>query len=108
MVIGFVTAAVQVAITCPVGEDERWTDGSLTVQLEFTRVSGTAGQPGLPLNLKKALKVWLLPGGAAVWSTVAVGGPTFKPLIPQSGALPPQPMVDRSVTPRQTPAKNWM
>jgi hypothetical protein len=50
MVIGFVTAAVQVAITCPLGEDERWTDGALTVQLEFTKVAVIAGQPGLLLN----------------------------------------------------------
>jgi hypothetical protein len=105
MVTGFVTAAVQVAVTCGVGEDERWTDGSLTVQLEFTSAGVTAGQPGLFLNWKKALKVWLLPGAAAVWSTVAVGGPTLMPLAPQSDALPPQPIVNRRLAPKKTPTK---
>ena len=50
MVTGFETAAVQVAVTCAVGEDERWIDGSLTVQLEFTCAAVTAGQPGLFLS----------------------------------------------------------
>ena len=51
MVTGFVTAAVQVAVTCDVGEDERWTDGSLTVQLEFARAAvAIPTQPGLFLN----------------------------------------------------------
>jgi hypothetical protein len=50
MVTGFVTGAVQVATTCVVGEDERWTDGSLAVQLEFTSAAVTGRQPGLLLN----------------------------------------------------------
>jgi hypothetical protein len=48
MATGFETVAVHVALRCVVGEDERWTDGSLTVQLEFTGAV-TAGQPGLSL-----------------------------------------------------------
>jgi len=50
MATGFETAAVHVAVTCVLGEDERWTDGSLTVQLEFTRAAVTAGQPELFLT----------------------------------------------------------
>ena len=50
MATGVEMAAVQVAVTCVVGEDDRWTDGSLTVQLEFTRAAVTDGQPGLFLT----------------------------------------------------------
>ena len=50
MVTEFVTVTVQVAVTIVLGEDERWTDGSLTVQLEFTKAAVIAGQPGLFLN----------------------------------------------------------
>jgi hypothetical protein len=46
------------------------------------------------LNRKLALNTWLLPGGAAAWFTVMDAGVTFKPLTPQSGELPPQPMVE--------------
>jgi hypothetical protein len=106
MVTGVVTAAVHVAVTCGVGEDDRWTDGSLAVQLEFSGAGVTAGQPGLLLNWKKALKVWLLPGAAAVWSAVAVGGTTLMPFTPQSDALPPQPVVNRRPAPRKTPTTN--
>ena len=49
MVTGFVTAVVQVAVTAVAGEDERWTDGSLAVQLKPTRSAGTA-QTGLFWN----------------------------------------------------------
>ena len=66
IVIGFVTAAVQVAVTPKAGEDERWTDGSLTVQLEFSGMGSILdGQPGMVESPKKAVKVWLLPGAAA-------------------------------------------
>lgn len=50
MVTGFVTAAVQVAVISEVGDDERWTDGSLAVQLEFTKAAVIATQPDLFLN----------------------------------------------------------
>jgi len=49
-VTGFVTAAVQVAVTCAVGEADKWTDPSFTVQLEFTSAAVTAAHPGLFLN----------------------------------------------------------
>ena len=49
MVTGFVTAVVQVAVTAVAGEDERWTDGSLAVQLKSTKSAGT-GQTGLFWN----------------------------------------------------------
>jgi hypothetical protein len=89
---GVVTVAVQVAVTCVACGDERCTEGSLTVQFEFTRAGVTPGQPGLPLNWNEALNIWPFAGGAALWSTVAVAGPTFRPTGPQLGAaLPPQP-----------------
>jgi hypothetical protein len=49
-VTGLATAAVQVAVTCVAWAAERWTEGSLTVQLEFTSAAVTAGHPGLFLN----------------------------------------------------------
>ena len=90
IVTGVVTAAVQVAVTCVPCEAERCTEGSLTVQFEFTRAAVTAGHPELWLNWNEALKSWLLAGGAALWSTVAAVGLTFKPTGPQLGE-PPQP-----------------
>ena len=50
MVTWLGTAAVQVAVTVAPWEGENWTDGSLAVQLAFTRAAVTAGQPGLFLN----------------------------------------------------------
>jgi hypothetical protein len=50
IVTGLATAAVQVAVTCVAWAAERWTEGSLTVQLEFTSAAVTAGHPGLFLN----------------------------------------------------------
>lgn len=102
---GLVTAAVQVAVTIVAGDDERWTEGSLTVQLALTSAAVAAVQGVLPPpNKVVALKVWLLPGAAAVWLTVAVGGPTFKPTTLQLD--PPQPAVARSDKPRKTPIKD--
>jgi hypothetical protein len=42
-------------------------------------------------NWNDALNIWLFAGGAAVWSTVAVAGPRFKPTGPQFEELSPQP-----------------
>jgi len=50
MVTGVATAAVQVAVTCVACGADSWTEGSLTVQLEFTRAAVIAGHPGLFLN----------------------------------------------------------
>src|SRR5262245_47186345 len=48
MVTGPATAAVHVAVTCPEGEAERWTDGSLALQFELTRAAvATPTQPAL-------------------------------------------------------------
>jgi hypothetical protein len=62
-VTGFASAAVQVAVVEPLWVTERWTEGSLTVQLEFTRTA--VAEPHTPENLGLALKIWPLPGGAA-------------------------------------------
>ena len=83
IVAGDVLAAVQVAVTCVACGAERCTEGSLTVQFEFTRAAVTAGHPGLLLNWNAALNVWLFAGGAATWSAVTVVGVTFKPTGPQ-------------------------
>jgi hypothetical protein len=92
IVTGVVTAAVQVAVTCVACGAERCTEGSLTVQFEFTRAAVMAGHPGLPLNWNEALNSWLFAGGPALWSRVAAVGPTFNPIGPQLGELvPPQP-----------------
>jgi hypothetical protein len=91
IVTGVATAAVQVAVTCVACGAESCTEGSLTVQFEFTRAAVTAGHPGLPLNWNVALNFWLFAGGAALWSTVVLVGVTFKPTGPQLGELPPQP-----------------
>jgi hypothetical protein len=105
MVTGFVTAAVQVAVTIAVGEDERWTEGSLTVQLALTSAAVLAVQGVLPPPEKAVeLKVWLLPGAAAVWFAAAVAGVTFKPITLQ--VEPPQPTVNSSATPERTATKD--
>jgi hypothetical protein len=95
---------VQVAVSVK-ADDERWTEGSLTVQSAFISAAAFFVQ-GVPLqspNKVVALKAWLLPGAAAVWFAVAVAGVTFKPIPAQQ--RPPQPMVARSNTPRKTPTK---
>jgi hypothetical protein len=108
MVTGFATAAVQLAVTCVVGEVESWTDGSLAVQLELARAAvAVAGQPGPVAEATEALKVALLAGAAAVWFTVAVVGPTFSPVAaPQLGILLPQPIISRSAALSPALAKN--
>ncbi|HEX7286827.1 MAG TPA: hypothetical protein VF532_11640 [Candidatus Angelobacter sp.] len=88
---GVATAAVQVAVTCDVGEAERWTEGSLAVQFEGTRAAVIAGHPLWTANWNEALKISLLPGAAATWSAVLEEGVTFKPTAPQSLLEPPQP-----------------
>jgi hypothetical protein len=93
MVTGLATAAVQVPVTCEVGEAERWTEGSLTVQFEGTRAAVIAGHPLWFANRNDALKISLLPGAAATWSAVLEGGVTFKPTTPQSLVEPPQPAI---------------
>ncbi|HKR96459.1 MAG TPA: hypothetical protein VJW55_13885 [Candidatus Angelobacter sp.] len=108
MVTGFASAAVQVAVTCPDGDGDRWTDGSLAVQLETTSAAvAMPMQPFWLLNLTVALKVWLLAGAAAAWLTVADAGPTTIPVTPQSGA-PPQLMVSGSAKLKQTPARSLL
>src|SRR5262249_8547856 len=100
IVTGLVTAAVQVAVICVVGEAERWTEGSLAVQLELTRA---------PVESQRfeALKAWLLPGTAAAWSAVAVDGVTLMPKARQvETPLPPQPAVPRRITPRDPTANS--
>jgi hypothetical protein len=66
MVTGLATAAVQVAVTCEVGEAERWTEGSLAVQFEGTRAARIAGHPLWLANRNEALKISLLAGAAAM------------------------------------------
>jgi hypothetical protein len=110
MVTGFASAAVHVAVTCEAGDGDRWTDGSLAVQLETT--SAAVAMPMQPfwfLNLTVALKLWLLAGAAAVWLTVADDGPMLSPITPQLGVgEPPQPMVSGSAKLRQTPARSLL
>lgn|SRR5579871_20852 len=92
MVTGLTTAAVQVAVTCVVGEAERWTDGSLTVQLELTCTAVFAAiHWGLPVERVEALKAALLAGAAAVWSTVADAGATLNVTVQLEEEVPPQP-----------------
>lgn len=50
MVTGSATPAVQVAVTWIAWGADSWTEGSLAVQLEFTRAAVIAGHPGLFLN----------------------------------------------------------
>src|SRR6476646_4209151 len=93
MVTGLPTAAVHVAVTCIAGEAERWTEGSLTVQLELTRAEVFAGHTVLPVNIPVVLKVVPLAGAAAVWSTVIDPGVTLNAVNAQveEEILPPQP-----------------
>jgi hypothetical protein len=102
----FETAAVQVAVTWLVGEAERWTEGSLAVQLELINAPVTAGHALPPPNCSVALKTWLLPGAAAVWLTVAVCGPTLIPTVVQVPDPPPQPAAIRRMMPRDTTTKS--
>jgi hypothetical protein len=104
IVIGFATAAVQVAVTCVVGVAEKWTDGSLDVQFEGTSAAeARPAHAGLLLNLTDALNIWPLEGARAVWSTVAEAGPTFKPTVWQGGVLePPHPVKEMSVADKRT------
>lgn len=66
MVAGLVRVAVQVAVTCVVGEAERWTEGSLAVQLELTAAAVFAVHTPLPVKRSVEVKTWLFAGGAAV------------------------------------------
>jgi len=66
MVAGFVRAAVQVAVTCVVGEAESWIEGSLAVQFELTIAAVFPVHTPLPVIRPEAVKVWLFAGGAAV------------------------------------------
>jgi hypothetical protein len=102
MVAGFTSAVVHVAVTIEAGDDESWTDGSLTVQLALTSADALAVQGLLPPpNKVVALKVWLFPG--AIWLTVAVGGATFRPTAVQPD--PPHPAAT-SDAPTKTPTKD--
>jgi hypothetical protein len=103
-VTGLATAAVQVAVTCVVGEAERWTEGSLTVQLEFTcaAVFSVTHWP-LPVNRPEALKVALLAGAAAVWSTVMDPGVTLNAVNVQlDEEVPPQPAIPNNAAQNRT------
>jgi len=66
MVAGLARVAVQVAVTCMVGEAESWIEGSLAVQLELTIAAVFAVHTPLPVDRPVAVKTWLLAGGAAV------------------------------------------
>ena len=66
MVAGLVRVAVQVAVTCVVGEAERWIEGSLAVQFELTAAAAFAVHTPVPVNRPVAAKTWLFAGGAAV------------------------------------------
>jgi hypothetical protein len=100
MVTGLTTAAVQVAVTCVVGEAERWTEGSLTVQLELISVEVFAVHTPLPVNKPEALKVVPLAGAAAVWSTVIDPGVTLNAVKVQleEEEFPPQPAIPNNPT----------
>jgi hypothetical protein len=103
-VTGLATAAVQVAVTCVVGEAERWTEGSLTVQLEFTCVAVFIPKHApLPVNRPEALKVALLAGAAAVWSTVMDPGVTLNAVNVQlDEEVPPQPAIPNNAAQNRT------
>jgi hypothetical protein len=66
MVAALVRVAVQVAVTCVVGEAERWTEGSLAVQFELTKAAAFPVHTPLPVNRFIEVKTWLFAGGAAV------------------------------------------
>jgi hypothetical protein len=103
-VTGLATAAVQVAVTCVVGEAERWTEGSLTIQLEFTCAAVfSATHWPLPVNRPEALKVALLAGAAAVWSTVMDPGVTLNAVNVQlDEEVPPQPAIPNNAAQNRT------
>jgi hypothetical protein len=103
-VTGLATAAVQVAVTCVVGEAERWTEGSLTIQLEFTCAAVfSATHWPLPVNRPEALKVALLAGAAAVWSTVMEPGVTLNAVTVQlDEEVPPQPAIPDNAAQNRT------
>lgn len=61
IVTGLASAAVQVATTVVLGDAERWTEGSLAVQFEFTDIAVAAGAH----TLLNAAKAWPLAGGKA-------------------------------------------
>jgi hypothetical protein len=106
MVTGPATAAVQVAVTCVVGEAERWTEGSLTVQLELINAEVFAVHTALPVNKPEALKVAPLAGAAAVWSTVIDPGVTLKAVNVQleGEEFPPQPAIPTNAAHNRTDA----
>ena len=66
MVAGFVRAAVQVAVTCVVGEAESWIEGSLAVQFALTIAAVFPVHTPLPVIRAEEVKIWLFAGGAAV------------------------------------------
>jgi hypothetical protein len=105
MVTGLATAAVQVAVTCVVGEAERWTEGSLTVQLELTKDEVFAVHTPLPVNRPEALKTVLFAGAAAVWSTVMEAGVTLNAVNVQlDEEVPPQPAIPNNAAQNRTHA----
>lgn len=106
MVTGVPTAAVQVAVTCVAGEAERWTEGSLTVQLEFTSAEVFAAHTVPPVNKPEALKATPFAGAAAVWSTVIDPGVTLNPVNVQveEEGLPPQPAIPNNAAQSRTDA----
>jgi hypothetical protein len=105
MVTGLATAAVHVAITCVVGDTERWTEGSLAVQLELTNDEVFAVHTALPVNRPEALKVVLLAGAAAVWSTVIEAGVTLNAVNVQlEEEVPPQPAIPNNAAQSRTHA----
>jgi len=106
MVTGLTTAAVQVAVTCVVGEAERWTEGSLTVQLEFTNAEAFSPiHEPLPVNRPDALKMVPLAGAAAVWSTVIDPGVTLNAVSEQlEEEVPPQPAIANNAAQNRTHA----
>jgi hypothetical protein len=108
MVTGVPTAAVQVAVTCVVGEAERWTEGSLTVQLELTSAEVFAVHTVLPVNKPEALKVAPLAGAAAVWSTVMEAGVTLNAVKVQleEDEFPPQPAIPNNAAQDRTDANS--
>jgi hypothetical protein len=101
-VTGPTSAVVHVTVTVEAGDDESWTEGSLTVQLALTSIDAFAGQGLLPPpNKVEETKVWLLPG--ATWLTVAVGGATFRPTTVQPDPPHPEAVSD---TQKKTPTQD--
>jgi hypothetical protein len=93
IVTGLATAAVHVAVICGPCAAERCTEGSLTIQLEFTSAAAfPVHTPLPPPNKLVVLNIWLLAEAAAVWSSVAEEGATFNPTAAQL-ELPPQPAI---------------